>query len=408
MPFFEATVRTSAGKRERVKRIAATQREATSSLRDEGYVILSVKELSEDGAASGSLPPPWHPSWLKPMGPFDIEIGFRQLASMLKSGVSILVALETVANQAMSPRASKVWFNLYEMVSSGISLSSALSKYNGIFSAVTIELVKVGEQAGELDSSLLHASRQLESQRNLRSMVVNALTYPIFAVVMALSVSVFLVVSVIPKIGDFLQSGGASLPAITQLLLDISEWIRINGLLLIIFTVAFLAFIAALKMTSAGRLFLSTVLLRIPVVGNIQRLSGTASFARAMEMLVQSGVTLVEALDVVRPLLSNARLSLCVHDAYEAVIRGETLASVLRKPGAFTPMLGQMVAVGETSGSLPEAFGEVARFHESMLKVTIRRFSVTIEPIMIIITGLIVGFVYLAFFLALFSMASAG
>lgn len=408
MPFFEATVRTSAGKRERVKRIAATQREATSSLRDEGHVILSVKELSEDGAASGSLPPPWHPSWLKPMGPFDIEIGFRQLASMLKSGVSILVALETVAKQAMSPRASKVWFNLYEMVSSGISLSSALSKCNGIFSAVTIELVKVGEQAGELDSSLLHASRQLESQRNLRSMVVNALTYPIFAVVMALSVSVFLVVSVIPKIGDFLQSGGASLPAITQLLLDISEWIRINGLLLIIFTVAFLAFIAALKMTSAGRLFLSTVLLRIPVVGNIQRLSGTASFARAMEMLVQSGVTLVEALDVVRPLLSNARLSLCVRDAYEAVIRGETLASVLRKPGAFTPMLGQMVAVGETSGSLPEAFGEVARFHESMLKVTIRRFSVTIEPIMIIITGLIVGFVYLAFFLALFSMASAG
>lgn len=408
MPFFEATVRTSAGKRERVKRIAATQREATSSLRDEGYVILSVKELSEDGAASGSLPPPWHPSWLKPMGPFDIEIGFRQLASMLKSGVSILVALETVANQAMSPRASKVWFNLYEMVSSGISLSSALSKCNGIFSAVTIELVKVGEQAGELDSSLLHASRQLESQRNLRSMVVNALTYPIFAVVMALSVSVFLVVSVIPKIGDFLQSGGASLPAITQLLLDISEWIRINGLLLIIFAVAFLAFIAALKMTSDGRLLLSTVLLRIPIVGNIQRLSGTASFARAMEMLVQSGVTLVEALDVVRPLLSNARLSLCVRDAYEAVIRGETLASVLRKPGAFTPMLGQMVAVGETSGSLPEAFGEVARFHESMLKVTIRRFSVTIEPIMIIITGLIVGFVYLAFFLALFSMASAG
>lgn len=408
MPFFEATVRTSAGKRERVKRIAATQREATSSLRDEGYVILSVKELSEDGAASGSLPPPWHPSWLKPMGPFDIEIGFRQLASMLKSGVSILVALETVANQAMSPRASKVWFNLYEMVSSGISLSNALSKCNGIFSAVTIELVKVGEQAGELDSSLLHASRQLESQRNLRSMVVNALTYPIFAVVMALSVSVFLVVSVIPKIGDFLQSGGASLPAITQLLLDISEWIRINGLLLIFFTVALLAFIAALKMTSSGRLLLSTVLLRFPVVGNIQRLSGTASFARAMEMLVQSGVTLVEALDVVRPLLSNARLSLCVRDAYEAVIRGETLASVLRKPGAFTPMLGQMVAVGETSGSLPEAFGEVARFHESMLKVTIRRFSVTIEPIMIIITGLIVGFVYLAFFLALFSMASAG
>lgn len=408
MPFFEATVRTSAGKRERVKRIAATQREVTSSLRDEGYVILSVKELLEDGAASGRLPPPWHPSWLKPMGPFDIEIGFRQLASMLKSGVSILVALETVANQAMSPRASKVWFNLYEMVSSGISLSNALSKCNGIFSAVTIELVKVGEQAGELDSSLLHASRQLESQRNLRSMVVNALTYPIFAVVMALSVSVFLVVSVIPKIGDFLQSGGASLPAITQLLLDISEWIRINGLLLIIFAVAFLAFIAALKMTSSGRLLLSTVLLRIPVVGNIQRLSGTASFARAMEMLVQSGVTLVEALDVVRPLLSNARLSLCVRDAYEAVIRGETLASVLRKPGAFTPMLGQMVAVGETSGSLPEAFGEVARFHESMLKVTIRRFSVTIEPIMIIITGLIVGFVYLAFFLALFSMASAG
>lgn len=407
MPSFEATVRTTTGKRETIKRIARTQCEFASSLRDEGCVILSIRELAKDDKLR-PLPPMWHFSWLKPMSTFDVEIGFQQLASMLKSGVSILLALETVAEQAMCPRASVVWFDIYDKVSSGISLSKALSQSRGRFSPVTIELVRVGEQSGELDSSLLHASKQLESQRNLRAMVANALTYPIFAVVMALSVAAFLVVSVIPKIGDFLQSSGASLPAMTQLLLDLSEWIRVNGLIIVVIAIAIPLIIIALRMTSFGRLVISTLLLRMPIVGRIQRLSGTASFSRAMEMLVQSGVTLVEALDVVRSLLSNARLSLCVRDAYEAVLKGETLASVLRRPGAFTPMLGQMVAVGETSGSLPEAFGEVAHFHETMLKVTIRRFSVTIEPIMIIITGLIVGFVYLAFFLALFSMASAG
>ena len=163
-----------------------------------------------------------------------------------------------------------------------------------------------------------------------------------------------------------------------------------------------------LRAIPSVRLALDAFSLRMPVTGRISRLAGTAVFSRAMGMLVGSGVTLLDSLDVAAGLLANRRLRLRVREAWEAVMAGGTLSPPLKARGDFMPMLSQMVAVGERTGSLAEAFAEVAKFHETMLAGAIKRFSVTIEPLMIIVTGLIVGYVYLAFFMALFSMAGVG
>ena len=405
---FNATTIDSAGTRRIMRREAASSREAAAALRAEGFVVVSVEEAVADSEPGMAARPIWHPSWLKPVTKFDIEIGFSQLASMLKSGVPVLDAIETVAEQALSPRAARLWLRVRESVASGMPLSGALAAHPRRFGGAVIALVRVGEQSGELDASLLHAAQQMESQRNLRSMTVNALAYPAFAIVAAIGVCVFLVVGVIPKIADFLANGGAELPAMTQNLVDLSAWLSANGIKILAGMAAATAAFFGLRAIPAVRLALDAFSLRMPVTGRISRLAGTAVFSRAMGMLVGSGVTLLDSLDVAAGLLANRRLRLRVREAWEAVMAGGTLSPPLKARGDFMPMLSQMVAVGERTGSLAEAFAEVAKFHETMLAGAIKRFSVTIEPLMIIVTGLIVGYVYLAFFMALFSMAGVG
>ncbi len=399
---FRATVTDKTGARQTLAREADSASAVSSALRGEGFVVIGIEAV---GGAERRGPPPWSPAWLRPMRSFDVEIGFQQLSSMLKSGVSLLAALDTVAEQALSPRAARVWGAVQDAVASGGALSDALAAQGDRFGPAAIELVRVGEQSGELDAALLQAAQQLESQRNLRSLVLNALAYPAFAVLMAIGVTVFLVVGVIPKIAEFLESGGAALPAATQFLVDLAGWLRLNGVSVLIGIALAVAAFFIVRLIPAGRLALDTAALRVPIAGRIQRLAGTAVFSRAMGMLVESGVTLLDALDVTRSLLSNRRLARRVREAHDVVLRGGALAPALKERGDFMPMLSQMVAVGESTGSLGEAFGEVARFHEMMLAVAIKRFSATIEPVLIVITGGIVGYVYIAFFMALFSMA---
>jgi type IV pilus assembly protein PilC len=403
---FTATTIDATGARRMIRREAASRTEAAAALRAEGFAVVAIEEAKSGADGFGGASTPfWHPSWLKPVTRFDIELGFSQLASMLKSGVSLLAALDTVAEQAGSPRAARMWCRVRDRVASGAPLSNALAETSRRFGGAVIALVRVGEQSGELDSSLLHASRQLESQRNLRSLTVNALAYPAFTILAALGVCIFLVVDVIPKIAEFLESGGTELPPMTQNLVDLSDCLTRHGQTVLIVLAAALAVFFALRAIPSVRLTLDAVALRIPVSGRIFRLAGTAVFSRAMGMLVGSGVTLLEALDVSAGLLGNRRLRQRVREARGAVMAGGALAPPLRPRGDFMPMLSQMVAVGETTGALAESFSEVAHFHETMLTIAIRRFSVTIEPVMIIVTGLIVGYVYVAFFMALFSMA---
>ena len=403
MPDFTATVLAPDGRRLTLRRSAPTAHDASAALRAEGHLLLSLAPAADPALSAFRFSPF---SWLRPVRSFDVEIGLQQLALMLKSGVSLLLALETVAEQALSPRAARTWQRIRDAVASGTSLSDAIAACGRRFGAAVVELVRVGEQTGELDTALLHAAGQLESQRNLRTLLLNALAYPFFAVVLALGVSVFLVVGVIPKLAAFLETGGAALPASTQFLVDLAAWLRDRGPWVLLALAAAVLLWLAVRAIPAGRLALDTLSLRIPVTGRIRRLAGTAVFARAMGMLVGSGVTLLVSLDTARALLANRRLADRVRGARDAVLRGGALAPALHPRGDFMPMLARMVAVGETTGSLSDAFSEVARFHEMMLAIAIKRFGAAIEPILILLVGGLVGYVYIAFFMALFSISS--
>jgi type IV pilus assembly protein PilC len=246
----------------------------------------------------------------------------------------------------------------------------------------------------------------MEARRNLKTSVVNALVYPLTAVVMAVAVSTFLVVTVIPKVAEFLQSSGTALPPVTQALMDFSAWVNDNGVTIIVSLVLVLAVWFTFRIFPFGREIEDAILMKVPITGRILRLSGTALFARSMQILTESAVPLLDALSTVARLLPNKRLAHRVKSAYESILRGSTLAESLSGAVEFTPMLRRMAAVGEVGGSLPDAFGESAHFHEMLLAIAVKRFGMLIEPVMIVVTGGIVGFVYIAFFMALFAIAS--
>ena len=398
---FKITARDRTGSTRVVEREAENREELRVALREEGLLVLSVEALA-DGER---LPPWWSPAWLKPMTSFDVELGLHELAAMLRSGVTLIAAVQTVSEQALVPRAAVVWNRVAERILRGGSFAEALAAEPNHFSEIVVRLAEVGERSGELERAVSRAAEQLEARRALRAQVINALVYPVLAVTMAVGVSAFLVVSVIPKLAAFLQAAGEDLPSMTRALVDTSEWIVRNGVTVLVSAAAAVAAWLAVRFTRQGREFEDALLMKIPIIGNILRLSGSALISRSMEIMTASGVTLLDALATASRLPSNRRLRRRLLDAHEAVIGGKSLAEGFAPAREFTPMLRRMAAVGEVTGSLPEAFGESARFHEMMLAAAVKRFGMLIEPVMIVVTGLIVGFVYIAFFMAIFAIA---
>jgi type IV pilus assembly protein PilC len=270
-----------------------------------------------------------------------------------------------------------------------------------------VQLTHAGEQSGFLERVLEQAADQLERKRLLFVTVFSALMYPLFTAVVAIGVGAYLTISVIPEIATFLQAGNHKLPAITQALLSTSAFI--NAYLLPI-GIGIASFVVAVILGYRYRpaaLVMDHILLRIPIVGKIFRLAGTTLFARGLGMLLEAGVPMITALDTSGNMLKNRALSTRVQKAKTSVLGGNSLHRPLSAGGEFLPMLTRMVAVGEETGTLSEVLIKVANFHDKQLESYVKRMTLLIEPVMTVIVGFMVGFVYLAFFMAIYSITSA-
>lgn len=403
MAEFQYSARDARGALQQGVATAGSAEALAAELHSQGLLILKIAPV-----APPERPPAFSFSplaWL-PMTRFDVEVGFQQLAAMLHSGLTLLIALRTVAEQARRPRAAALWRRIAERIERGDTLSGAMASETRRFPDYVVQLIRVGESSGELDVMLARAADHLEQARNLRLMVVNAMAYPAIVVLLALGVSAFMVLRVIPRIERFLAGSGRTLPAITQTLLDVSHWLSNYLPEVGLGLLAILAGGWLLYRWPPGRLLLDAASLKIPVVGSVLRTGGTAIFARGMGILLESGVGLIESLHTAEQLVRNRALSRRVAMAREAVTRGETLAEGLSGHREFLPMLPRMVAVGEATGALGRTLNDLAGFHEGQLVATVRRLGVVIEPVLILTVGSIVGFVYIAFFVALFSLAT--
>lgn len=402
MPAFLYTVRDASGARFSGELESASSSAAAAELRGRGLVVITIEEAQSSATTRG-----WTPSELLWIRSLDIEISLYQLATLLRSGLTLLSALRLVAEQAERGRLRRVWDEVVVTIEGGRTFADALAQHP-CFNRLVVQLVSVGEQTGHLGPVLERAAAALEKRRTLRASLITTLMYPAIVFLLAIGLAVYMVIGVLPKLQVFLRAMGKKLPPMTQRLLDISDWIQINGITTVIIAVTLLIALVMVFLWPPGRAVIDALALRIPLLGKAFRTAGTALFATCFSALLSSGVTLIEALRVTERLMGNRRLASIVTTAREQVMQGEPLVRHLARSHGFMPMLSRMVAVGESSGTLDNVLDEVARFHEAQLERLIKRLSALIEPAVIVTVGSVVGYVYISFFMALFAATGPG
>jgi type IV pilus assembly protein PilC len=326
------------------------------------------------------------------------------MSVMLRSGLTLLESLRSAASQTPSRRLAAMLGDLAERIQSGQSLSDAM-KTHRLFGRMTIQLMEVGEQTGELDEAMSRAAQALESKRLLKAQVISAMLYPAVVLLAAIGVTVFILVYAVPRLTVYLNSMGRSLPPMTQALVDLSDFLTVQWPLILGFLLLGVILYMVAYLSRPGRLLIDSAFLRIPLLGYINRTSATASFSRSLSILLRSGVTIVESLRVCQDLLGNRRLQILVSEGRGRIMNGEPLAPVFSQRGSFEPMLSSMIGVGERSGELDDVLASCADFHEHRLAALIRILSSVAEIVVVIVVGGIVGYVYIAFMMALYGAA---
>lgn len=410
MPTFFYTIRDSSGQSRTGTVDAPDAPAAAQMLRSRGAVILRMASKHTDGTPGTSSVGRIVERMVAFVGPRSatIEVTLLQMSVMLRSGLTLLETLRTVASQTTSPAVRPVMREIASQVRRGRSLTAALASQR-CFSRLVVKLCEVGEQTGRLDLVLDRAADAMERRRLLKAQMIAAMLYPGVVLIASVAVTVFILTFAIPRIAIYLRALGRQLPPITQSLIDLSnflvtQWPSIlAGVILtgMLFGIAY--------SVAAGRLLVDSLLLRLPLIGYILRCGASASFARSMHLLLSSGITITEALRTCEDLHTNRRLALTIALARERVMKGEELAPSFRGTSvlhvSFMPMLTSMIAAGEKSGELDQTMLECAGFYEQRVTSLIKVLSSIVEIAVVLFVGGIVGYVYLAFMVALYGAA---
>jgi type II secretory pathway component PulF len=401
MPSFTFTARDNAGRTQRGVQSSQSAVVLASELRQRGWLVLDIQATTEGQIG---LTESLDPRGMLPVRSIDVELALQQIAVMLRSGLTLLNALHTSAEHADRMKLRRILRRVMTRIEEGSSFADALGEHP-CFSNLTVQLVRVGEQTGTLDIVIVRASEAMERRRNLIQQVMTALTYPFIVFLAAVGVALFMVLNVIPKLEIFIKALGKKLPPSTVFLMNLSGWFQLHGPTALALTVLAVVAIIVMYRLPRFRESIDHFLLRVPLIGRVLRVAGTALFARALGILIRSGVTVLDALRTMESLGSNKYLSSLIAQARQKVFAGGSLAETLNDKHGFMPMLGRMVAVGESSGRLDDVLDEVARFYEGQLAVLIKQLSAIVEPAIIVFVGGIVGFVYITFFLTIYSAA---
>lgn len=377
---------------------------ATAMLREEGLFVVSIADAE---TASARFPG---------LGEFiarntsvkrrDLVFFFKQLSFMLRSGLPVLQALQISQNQ-FSGRLHYVIQDMIVDIENGSPLSRAMKKHKDVFPVLCVNLMMAGESTGSMDAVANRLAIHLEKKAALRAQTINAMIYPSIVVLAAITVVIFLVWKIIPKFAKFLTGRGKKLPPSTQFLIDASDFALQYGLYMLGGAVLMVVALVAFYMTPQGKLAIDTVLLRIPVLGKLLSHAAMAEYNWSLSMMLRSGLTAFDSLKICAHIIGNRLISNKLFSASEQILNGREL-SLSIKGRAIPDLVTQMTAVGEKTGTLDQVLHELGTFYEEQLQVGIKRMTAMIEPAMILVIGSIVGFVYYAFFQALFSLAGKG
>lgn len=337
----------------------------------------------------------------------ELVLFSRQLSTLINAGIPIVQCLNVLIDQVENKNFKKIIMTIREDIEKGASITMAMSKHPNVFNQLYTSMVKSGESGGVLDEVLERISSYLESVQALRRKVHAAMAYPAVVSFVATGIVIFLLTFVIPAFEGVFESFGAQLPLPTQILINVSRLLRqyLPWLILIGVVIFFIIRLIVTK-TEKGRITFDSFCLKLPVFGQLFRKIAVSRFARTLGTLVRSGVSILEALEIVAKTSGNKIVELAVMGARSSIREGERITDPLRECGVFPPMVIQMVSVGEETGALDNMLMKIADYYDREVDMIVSALASLIEPLLIVVLGIIVGTIVICMYLPIFMMST--
>lgn len=412
MPKFLYIAKNAQGETIKEEKESFSKDSLIQSLQGKGLFVIKVEEVA---AAAPQKPAPgaskigaarkFHHNKIK-LG--DLITFCRQLVTMLQSGVTLLRSLNVILDQIESKKLFEIMSDVTKRVEQGASLSESLGKHPRVFNQFWVSLVEVGETAGTLPQVLEKLSFYLEQQASFRSTITSAIIYPAVLFCVCMGAISFFALFVGPRFETIFTSMNVPLPLITKILLTSFRIIKENFLALVLGLIVGIFLLRKYLNTQHGKRNMEKFLFSLPTIGNIYRLIIVERFTSQMAILVDSGVPILQALDISSRLVDNFTCAGIILKIKEQVRQGELLAAPMQQSGFFPGMAIQMITVGEETGELSKMLKHVAVFYQNTVETFMKRVGTVIEPFMLVFMGGIIGIIVTAMFMPMFNITQLG
>lgn len=376
----------------------SSQKQALEVLREKKIVVIDIGEEKEDEFAKLT-------KRFNKVKTEDLVNFTRQLSTMISAGLPLTEALAILQSQS-SPAMAVVVGKVMVAVQEGATLSEAMKKSGDTFPAVYLALVKAGEAAGVLDTILNRLATSLEKQRDFRNKTKGALIYPIIVIVGMILVGVIMMIFVVPKMTELYQDFGATLPLPTQILIFVSNFMVNFWYILLLMVVGIGYFGLKWSKTEAGGRIIEETMFKLPIMGPLRKQIVFAEFSRTMSLLITAGISILDAMRIVADAVDSKLIGDSIRESSQKVEKGQPLSAVLAARTDYPPIIAQMLAVGEQTGKVDEILTRLADYFEGESEVAVKSLTTAIEPLIMVVMGVGVGFLVMAVIMPIYNLTS--
>jgi type IV pilus assembly protein PilC len=378
---------------------AADESEARVKLRAKNLVPVRLVVMNANKAISLSN---------KAVNSRELQIFTRQFSTLIDAGIPIVDALKILGEGKRNPVLVEAANKICESIQAGRRLAESLAQHPKIFDRFYVNMVRAGEEAGILDGILGRLSIYMEKSEKIKGQVKGALAYPLIIIIVAIIVVSGILVFIIPKFQDLYANSGKALPALTQAVVNLSQFITHKWYVIIGSIVAGAYLLYMYAQSPDGRRDLDNAMIVTPLIGDVIQKSSIARMSRTLSTLLSSGVSVIDALEIAASTAGNRVIEEALIRSKESVIAGRPLAAPLSQEKMIPDMVTQMISIGEKSGTMDTMFGKIADFYEDEVESSIKVMTSMIEPILMVVLGGIIAFLVLAMYLPIFDIASLG
>lgn len=370
---------------------------AKEKLKSEGLIVQDIKEQGVGKKSGGG----------KKVKDKDLAVFCKQFSAVLNAGVTIISALEMMSEQLDNKTLQRALQEAQAYVQKGGTLADAFKLNPKVFPPIMVNMTAAGEMSGNLEVCFDRLTTHFETANALKSKVKGAVTYPIVILIVVAAVVTVLLVGVIPQFAEMFDELGSELPAATQMLVNFSDFLQHKWYIVVIVVVAVVFGLKAFGKTEAGSLLYAKIGIKAPLFGNLTVKSAAATFSRTMATLMASGISLIDAVEQVAKMINNRIIREALLDAKTQIAKGVPLSKPLRDCGLFPPMLPQMTKIGEETGNIEDMMDKVADYYEMEVSDATDALTAAMEPMIIVIMGVVVGGIVMAIYSPMLSMYDA-